>query len=498
VQPRAGLGSAQKSTGPKADAGYFPRFMKHHRPARLSLLALALVLSLTLIAVRVASSQTITNISPAVGGFALSWTPAGTGTNYVVQTRSSLQEGLWLPAPASEPWPTPLAHWTDVRPPAAAGFFRVLAVPAAERGKLLAATRTSVLTRATLQALFNFNGVPVTAQYDVASYKLVYETLTPAGGRTRASGMLMLPVGRPGGLALATYQHGTIVRTNDVPSATTGQESFPGLAFATTGYAGILPDYLGLGDSPGLHPFQNARSEATACLDLLRAARNFCATNGTSLNGQLFLCGYSQGGHATMALHRELETYHTNEFSLTASAPMAGAYDMSGVTTDDFLSGRVPPNPYYFAYVLAAYQSVYGLAPTLADLLASPYNTTLPPLFAGNSTGGQINAAMPAQPTLVLKPELLAAFQSQPNHPLRAALRDNDVYAWTPRSPLRMYHCSGDQDVVFANSQVALLSFHSRGATQVQLLEPVPGGNHNTCALPSLLSAKAWFDSLRQ
>jgi hypothetical protein len=231
---------------------------------------------------------------------------------------------------------------------------------------------------------------------------------------------------------------------------------------------------------------------------MLRAVRNFCATNGTPLNGQLFICGYSQGGHATMALHRELETFHTNEFALTASAPMAGAYDMSGVTTEDFLSGRLPPNPYYFAYVLAAYQSVYGLAPTLADLLTLPYSNTLPPLFQGNSSGGQINAAMPSNPTLILKPAILAEFRTQPNHPMRVALRDNDLLAWTPRAPLRMYHCAGDRDVIKTNSQVALQSYHSRGATHVQLIDPLPSGDHGACAMPSLLSAKAWFDSLRQ
>ena len=45
-----------------------------------------------------------------------------------------------------------------------------------------------------------------------------------------------------------------------------------------------------------------------------------------ALNGQLFLMGYSHGGHVTMALHRELEQYHANEITITASAPMAGAY----------------------------------------------------------------------------------------------------------------------------------------------------------------------------
>src|ERR1017187_3652768 len=86
-----------------------------------------------------------------------------------------------------------------------------------------------------------------------------------------------------------------------------------------------------------------------------RAAKNYCASNSIGLNGQLFLAGYSQGGDTVMALDRDLERYYTNEFTVTACAPMAGPYDLSGVELNDILSPRCPPNPYYAAYVLVAY-----------------------------------------------------------------------------------------------------------------------------------------------
>ena len=176
---------------------------------------------------------------------------------------------------------------------------------------------------------------------------------------------------------------------------------------------------------------------------------------------------------------------------------MAGAYDLSGITAADFLSDRPKPNPYYYAYLLAAYQDVYHLAPTFKDLLSPPYDVTLPPLFQGGSDTDEINTAMPTDPRLILKPEFLAAFQNDPNHPFRTALRDNDLFAWTPRSPMRLYHCQGDTDVVIANSQMAWASFQSRGATQVLLLDPEPLASHSDCVLPSLLQVKAWFDSLQ-
>ena len=108
-----------------------------------------------------------------------------------------------------------------------------------------------------------------------------------------------------------------------------------------------------------------------------------------------------------------------------------------------------------------------------------------------------INAAMPGDPVQILKPEVLAAFRNNPRHPLRLALQDNDLYRWLPQTPMRLYHCQADQDVIIANSQVALASFQALGDTQVQLIDPVPTANHTGCSQPSLLRAKAWFDSLR-
>ncbi len=436
--------------------------------------------------------------APTDTGVWLEWHGGEPGRAYTVQTRDTWRGGLWVAAPSATPWPVTSNRWFDPRPPGVTRFYRVLAVLPAERGKVLSVSDLGTYPVAQLNFLFGLAGIPVTAQYEVATYKIVYETVDPWGGRTLASGFLATPRAAGRRWPLVSYQHGTLAKKSEAPSANALGERLIGLAFAATGYVGVLPDYLGLGDSPGVPAYHHARSEGTAGVDMLRAVRVVCAGRGVDLNGQLFLLGYSHGGHATMALLRELETYHAEEFTVTAAAPMAGAYDLSGVTAEDFLSPRPKPNPYYSALLLAALQDIYRLAPGLGDLLAPPYNQTLPPLLTGQHSGAEINAAMPADPRQVLRPEYLAAFASDPEHPLRHALRDNDVFRWTPRAPLRLYHCSGDQDVPFANSQVAWEAFHTAGASQVELFNPVPGGGHGDCTEPSLLAAKAWFDSLRE
>jgi dienelactone hydrolase len=439
------------------------------------------------------------NLAPQDGALTLSWPDAGADQAYTVQVLPAVGN-IWIAPRSSRPWPITDTSWAAGPAAGPANFFRVLAVPRAERGRVLAATALPTLSKVELAFIFAFAGVPLTPQFDVAVQRLQYETIGPWGARTVASGLLLRPLGATAPLPLVVYQHGTLARKADAPSAQASQERYIGAAYAATGYAAVLPDYLGLGDSPGLHPYHHAVTEATAGVDLLRAARAYCGGQGIALNGQLFVTGYSQGGHAAAALQRELEEFHADEFPVTAAAPMAGAYDLSGTTAEEMLSGRPQPNPYYLAYLLAAYQEVYRLAPSFADLLRAPYHLTLPPLLDGQHSGGEINAAMPqppAPPTDILKPEYLAAFRADPEHPLRRALRDNDLLAWTPRAPIRLYHCSGDRDVPPQNSAVAHARFLSRGANAT-LLDPLPGGDHGNCVLPAMLAAKAWFDSLKQ
>ena len=431
-------------------------------------------------------------------GTTIVWGDPGADRAYTVQTWNGRGAPFWLTPRAPFPWPLAERQWLD---PTAGfdgqRFYRIVAVSKCQRGTLLSSEPLASYTAWQINFLLLVAGIPLTVSYDVEVYKLVYETIDPFGARTTASGGLAVPKGAANRWPLLSYQHGTVARKDEAPSSTDAGEQWLGVVVAACGYLAAMPDYLGLGESPGLHPYHHAASEATAAVDMLRATRAFCQSRRIGLNGQVFLVGYSQGGHATMALHRELEEYHADEFTITASAPMAGAYDLSGVTAEDALSGRPVPNPYYFALLLASYQSVYRLAPSLADMLAPPYDQLLPPLLDGQHSGSEINSVMPKDIARLLRPSFLANLRSNPEAPLRLALRDNDLYRWTPRAPMRLYHCAADGDVIFANSQVALDNFHARGATQVSLYDPNPSADHGGCVEPGVLMVKHWFDSLR-
>ncbi|NTW49281.1 MAG: hypothetical protein HGB19_06055, partial [Chlorobiales bacterium] len=265
-------------------------------------------------------------------------------------------------------------------------------------------------------------------RYPVIVSRIIYETITPEGQPTKASGLVVMPDEISGTLPIISYQHGTQTSKDDVPSVI-GMHPFA-VGSASTGYAVCVPDYLGLGaaqneSSHRLHPFLHSKSLATTVIDMLRATKAACTKNGTASNGQLFLMGYSEGGYATMAAQREIEQHYQDEFSVTASAPMAGPYDLSGVMVERILADQYHPSPAYLPYLLLAYNQVYKIFPDIRDIFAPPFDRVVPELFDGCKMLDEINSALPAIPLQMLRKDFLHDFLERADHPLRLALRQN-------------------------------------------------------------------------
>ncbi len=461
-----------------------------------ALLGLLVISSWTLSAQAQATRLNILKIEDQIK---LTWesTPE---TAYTVQVADRLRDSNWVNAPGDTVWPTLDTEWTSPFDPTASSqkFYRLLQAETTNRGAPISITADATYSKFLLQLLVDMQApeMDVTFRYGVQVYRVIYETITPKGAKTIASGLICLPSNCRDPLGVISVQHGTIVLKSDAPSySSDSSEALICIVAAGMGYVSVITDYLGLGDSPGFHPYCHAVSEATAAIDLLRTARVLCAEKEVVPLDHLFLIGYSQGGHATMALQREIETHYAKEFNIVASAPLAGPYDLSGTMTEDFLSPEPMSDLGYFVYIVAAYQHVYKLvdSDSVDEFLLPPYNETLPPLLDGMHSSDEIDAILPERVDQLMPPEYLAAIRNDPNHPLRVALRENDTCrGWAPKAPMRLWHCSGDHDVPYQNSLVAVEEFRKMGV-EVPLTDPVPGGDHGDGALPSLIQAFQWF-----
>ena len=361
------------------------------------------------------------------------------------------------------------------------------------RGTLLGAEQLGVRSRDEIAVALAEEGIPGVPQHGVVLYRVLYQTVDHEGVLREASGAVAIPLTLDGPAPLLSYQHGSVSARQRVPS----RQGFDlvSMGLSGSGYVTALPDYLGLGTSDTFHPYVHAATLGTSVVDFLRATRMLCAQLDIPLSDQLFLAGYSEGGYATMAAHREIELHHSDEFRVTASAPMAGPYNLSEVMVDQMLDAKPYPTPGYLPYTLVSYDRVYNLFDDLSDVLREPYASAVDSLFDGTYTLKEINRQLPPVPRDMLTENFVAALREK-THPLQAALAENDIHNWAPVAPMRLFHCVDDDQVSFRNAEKALAAFRAHGADHVELAALEFGG-HESCAPPALFLGKLWLDGFR-
>ena len=361
------------------------------------------------------------------------------------------------------------------------------------QGQVVQYELTNTYTLQDINSFLNSLNIPqglIVPKYEVDIYRVTYITRNASNtDTTRATGMLAIPKNVSCPLPIASYQHGTTTLRYDVPSYGSSEGKLGAVLTSAVGYISSLPDYLGMGDSPGFHPYVHAHSQATATIDLMRAIRQLQDTLDFNLNGQIALLGYSQGGHATMATHKYIEENLSHEFNIVISIPMSGPYDISGTQSSELFIGGTYESPAYLPYIIMGYQAAYGnIYQDLSDVFVSPYDTMIPRLYNGNYSLGTINRRLPNNVAQMLQPAFYNDFIQNPNHPMRIALADNDVYNWTPQARTHIVYCQGDEQVFAQNSIHTYNTMIANGAQQTTISNH---GNrtHTGCLMFALIDA---------
>ncbi|MBC7940258.1 MAG: alpha/beta fold hydrolase [Chitinophagaceae bacterium] len=294
-------------------------------------------------------------------------------------------------------------------------------------------------------------GVPAIGPiYDVQTYRLTYTTIDGNQQPIIASGLLAVPKKGPGASSpVISYQHATIFRDAQAPSNNpTATE--PAVVMAAMGYVVVAADYVGYGVSKGApHPYLMAAPMAAAVVDLLYAARDHAGRSGLVLNGQLFLVGYSQGGHATLAAQRALQARGGDiAGAVLGSAPGGGPLDV-GATLDELLRRVRDEN-------------------VLLSLLVDPRLL--------QNLGADLRRQVRDDADVVFQTRFIDNFLANDRGAIE---RDSDVHDWRPAMPVRMFHGRDDQTVPFVASQRAQQAMLARAAPDVQLAEctALPAGH---------------------
>jgi pimeloyl-ACP methyl ester carboxylesterase len=335
--------------------------------------------------------------------------------------------------------------------------------------------------------------------HGIIIYKITYKT-TFQGESQLASGLVCVPTGQ-GSFPVISYQNGTNTLNSNAPSVNPNYDFYILLeAIASTGFVISIPDYLGFGSSDNMfHPYLHKESTVQTVLDMLRAVDELAAVREFSLNNELYLTGYSQGGWATMQVQKAIEEDFSSEFNLKASAPGAGPYDLNFIK-EYILSQETYPMPYYFGYLYNSFLNIDEEAITpIEEVFSSPYDLLIPTLFDGSMSGEEINAKLTTDVAELFTENFRLNYNTNNLfNSLTEILANNSIEAWNTSTPTKIIHGKADTYVPAIISKNIYDEFVAQGAgSRVQYIE-IPETDHTGGIVPAGLISIGWFLELTE
>lgn len=347
-------------------------------------------------------------------------------------------------------------------------------------------------------ALFTANPAPK-ARLTVDSWLLKFESLYPDGTPATITAQLFIPrysdqAVRP----LYVFATGsTGLTSNCRPS----REHIVGirwglyrthvLAYAAQGAIGMLPDYMGFGDTGRLQPFYSAIAEGRMMLDSIRAARTFLSQQAVKgvPDFAAFVAGFSQGGHAAFAA-ADLRASYAPDVQLKGIIGYGPATDLVTLFREF---------PVDAPMVIYTYASLYGKARfDPSAILAPRWAQSLEDDVTRQCIGG-MQAYYPWTPREMFRKEfadaLLSGSLAQTYPEISSILTQNSSGLSGHRVPALILEGTDDV-VVSVKSQTAFAKALSARGSPVQLTI-YKGVRHDTrqAGFPEVLK---WMNTITQ
>jgi hypothetical protein len=334
---------------------------------------------------------------------------------------------------------------------------------------------------------------------DINVFKLVYKT-TINGNKINASGLICVPV-TPGTYPVLSFQNGTNTVYANAPSELPLDYSYQLVeTIASMGYIVVIADYPGFGESSQIpHPYLIAEPTVRSLVDMLYTVKEIADSEfpGVKLKNEYYLLGYSQGGWATLALHKAIEQNYSNDFNLIGSSCGAGPYDILQLL-EGMLSEQTYPMPVYLAYIENAYSAYNQFTNPASDIFNEPYASRVSTLFTGMLTLDQINNQLTTSIPALITPEFISGFITSPKYSsIRNALTNNSVAAWHTYKQVLMTH-GGNDTQVNPSSTENMYNAMIQSGTSTDICKEViiPGFDHGDGIVPCMIQGILFLNNL--
>ena len=159
------------------------------------------------------------------------------------------------------------------------------------------------------------------------------------------------------------------------------------------------------------------------------------------------------------------------------------------------------PTPGYLPYIVYTYDMIYDVVPgDPKSIFKAPYDSIIDAVIKSQMVGmGTLNSQVTPVPRDMVKDVFMQEYENNNAHPLKVALRYNDLWrGWVPNTHTRLFFCEADDQVSYLNAEYCYNKFMDQGGdpSLIKLFSVDPTLNHGDCAVPSMLLAKWFIDSI--
>ncbi|HUX96774.1 MAG TPA: alpha/beta fold hydrolase [Bacteroidales bacterium] len=336
---------------------------------------------------------------------------------------------------------------------------------------------------------------------DVKVFRIVYKT-TIDGKDVNASGLVSVPVNK-GEYPVLSFQNGTNTLNNQAPSIYPLNNAYVLVEIiASMGFVVVIPDYPGFGESVSIpHPYLVKEPTVTSITDMFYATEELDDSELPDINtiNDYYLIGYSQGGWATLALHKALELEYNNDFNLAGSVCGAGPYDI-GLLFSSMVGVSTYPMPVYIGYIFNAYSAYNQITNPASDIFNEPFASRISTLYNGTKSFEQINSQLSTSIPELLTSSFISGYKISDNYSsVRNAFRLNSIEAWHSYKPLLFIHGGSDTQVNPITTE-NIYSEMIQAGTSSDIIRKViiPGADHSDGVLPAMIEGIEFLYDLKE
>lgn len=336
------------------------------------------------------------------------------------------------------------------------------------------------------------------------AYKITYYTKNEKNILVKATGLLMYPNVNYR-LSTVVSDHGTTDSRQNVPSNLKGILSaglVVELSYVLNGYILMAPDYVGMGDGEGVHPYVHYPTEASATIDFVTAANKVLADLGIKRYDEYFITGHSQGAHAAMSTLKKLNSSNPTNLKFKYAYMGDGPYDFSGVTLQKgIIEKEIYPFTSFIANVINTCNNTgfKTYSANISEVISPEY------LDKYNYHVLQDNGGLLWGPLVWRKlftNNFVSDFTNNSNSNLRKCLKSNDVYDWYNKTPMTLGHSTVDLAIHPENTSKTInvqRGYYSWWDMKKYQLDSFYWGplGHIGGILPFVIASNAKFNTLR-